>query len=430
MRNLMRMSFLLLLNIALVNCSKDDVIPTITNLDFTVTAGESPRDVVVDPSATGAEAFNIYFDLANDATSFETSTGDAVTHTYSASDADYTIKVVATSSNGAEDVELTKSHNVTLPRLMAGFEAADEFIIAVDSGMSQSVVSNPNSTGNDSANVLTVVSAGGAYEAVKMYPAKAIDMTEEGKQTISFDLHKDTEADLIVAVKLEGIVTQSDDIVDVEVSKTISGSGWQNVSFDFGSNRVNSYPKGVGQPEEQALSNLDEYDSMIVFIGFGTETMGTYYIDNVRGGIDGITIPDTDGDTVIDSIDNCREEVGEIDNNGCPVSAALILTLTAPEGSTEAKITGPWWDWGQGGPVGVSNGDNTFTFTFDPAPTDNMEYKYIVDGAYEDLIDNAANAECSTRIDAGRMNNDYSNYANRIWIRDSGNFSEVFSACD
>ena len=429
MKKLLRMSFLLLLGIVLVNCSKDET-PTITNLDFTVTMGDNAREVIVDPSATGAESFQIYFDAVGDANTFETSTGDAVTHNYPASDADYTIKVIATNSNGAEDVELTKSHNVTLPRLMAGFEAADEFIIKVDNGMSQSVVSNPNSTGNDSANVLTIVSAGGAYEAVKFYPAKAIDMTQDGNQTISFDLHKDTEADLIIAVKLEGTVSQSDDIVDVEISKTISGSGWQNISFDFGADRVNSYPKGVGQPEEQALSALDEYISMIVFIGFGTETTGTYYVDNVRGGEDGITIPDTDGDSVIDSIDGCRTEVGTVDNNGCPEAAPLVLTLTAPTGSTEAKITGPWWGWSQDGPVGVNNGDDTFTFTFDPAPTDNMEYLYIVDAVYENLIDNAANAECSGRIDGGRMNTDYANYANRIWIRNSGDFSEVFSACD
>lgn len=429
MKNLMRLSFLLLLSLAVVNCSKDET-PTITNLDFTVSTGDNPRDVIVDPSATGAESFQIYFDAVGDATSFETSTGDAVTHTYPASDASYTIKVVATNSNGAEDVELTKSYSVTLPRLMAGFETADEFYITVDNGMTQSVVSNPNTTGNDSANALNVVSAGGLYEAAIMYPAIAIDMTQDGKQFISFDFHQDTDAELKVAVKLEGVVTQSDDIVDVEIEKTISGSGWQNLVFDFGSDRRNSYPHGAGQEQELALSALDSYVKIVIFIGFGTETTGSYYIDNIRGGADGITIPDTDGDSVIDSIDGCREEAGEVDNNGCPVSAPLVLTLTAPAGSTEAKITGPWWSWGQDGPVGVNNGDDTFTFTFDPAPTDNMEYLYIVDGTYENLIDNAANAECSSRIDGGRMNTDYVNYANRIWIRDSGDFSEVFSACD
>ena len=426
----MKMSYLLLLSIALVNCSKDDDTPPITNLDFTITEGSSALEVTVDPSANGAESFNIYFDATGDANTFETTTGDAVTHTYPASDASYTIKVVASNSNGAEDVELTKSYSVTLPRLVAGFETADELYIAVDSGMSQSIVSNPNTTGNDSANTLNIVSAGVAYEAASMYPAVAIDMTQDGKQSISFDFHQDTDAELKIAVKLEGVVSQSDDLVDVEIEKTISGSGWQNIVFDFGTDRRNSYPYGSGQPQEQALSALDEYVKLIIFIGFGTETTGSYYIDNIRGAADGITIPDTDGDSVIDSIDGCREEVGTVDNNGCPEVAPLVLTLTAPTGATEAKITGPWWGWGQDGPVGVSNGDDTFTFTFDPAPTDNMEYLYIVDGVYENLIDNATNAECTSRIDGGRLITDYANYANRIWIRDSGDFSEVFSACD
>ena len=59
-----------------------------------------------------------------------------------------------------------------------------------------------------------------------------------------------------------------------------------------------------------------------------------------------------------------------------------------------------------------------------------MEYLYVVDGAQENLVDNAANAECSGRIDGGRMITDYANYANRIWIRNSGDFSDVYDSCD
>ena len=49
-----------------------------------------------------------------------------------------------------------------------------------------------------------------------------------------------------------------------------------------------------------------------------------------------------------------------------------------------------------------SNGDGTWTVTLDPAPTDNMEYLWVVDGVQENLIDNAAGAECSAEIDAWR----------------------------
>lgn len=323
MKNLMRMSFLLLLSIALVNCSKDDDTPTITNLDFTITQGDSPLDVIVDPSANGAESFKIYFDATGDANTFETTTGDAVTHTYPASDASYTIKVVATNSNGAEDVELTKTHSVVAPRLIAGFETSSEPVVKVGPGMSFSVASNPNSTGNTSANAASIVSAGELYEAVILFPTIAVDMTQEGKKTISFDFYQDTEADIQLAVKLEGTVTQSDDIVDVEIEKTVSGSGWQTVSFDFDADRRNSYPYGPGQPQEQGLSALDSYVKLVIFIGFGQATTGTFYIDNISGGADGITIPDTDGDSVIDTLDNCREVAGEVDNDGCPEVVAL-----------------------------------------------------------------------------------------------------------
>ena len=39
-----------------------------------------------------------------------------------------------------------------------------------------------------------------------------------------------------------------------------------------------------------------------------------------------------------------------------------------------------------GGPVAVSNGDGTWTFTFNPARTGGMEYLLIVVGGQENLI--------------------------------------------
>jgi len=110
---------------------------------------------------------------------------------------------------------------------------------------------------------------------------------------------------------------------------------------------------------------------------------------------------------------------------------ALDLTVAVPCGTTMLRLSGPWWGWDpSGGPVGVDNGDGTFTFTLDPAPTENMEYLYTTDGtSYENLIDNAQNAECTDRVDGGRFNTDYYSYANRIWIVGSGDQSETFDSC-
>jgi len=110
---------------------------------------------------------------------------------------------------------------------------------------------------------------------------------------------------------------------------------------------------------------------------------------------------------------------------------ALNLTVAVPCGTTMVRLSGPWWGWDPaGGPVGVDNGDGTFTFTFDPAPTENMEYLYTLDGvSYENLVDNAQNAECSDRVEGGRFNTDYFGYANRIWIKDSGDQAETYDSC-
>jgi prefoldin subunit 5 len=110
---------------------------------------------------------------------------------------------------------------------------------------------------------------------------------------------------------------------------------------------------------------------------------------------------------------------------------ALNLTVAVPCGTTMVRLSGPWWGWNPaGGPVGVDNGDGTFTFTFDPAPTDNMEYLYTLDGVnYEVLWDNAANAECTDRIDAGLLNTDYYSYGNRIWKVGSGDQAETYDSC-
>jgi hypothetical protein len=118
----------------------------------------------------------------------------------------------------------------------------------------------------------------------------------------------------------------------------------------------------------------------------------------------------------------------EATDNG---DGALNLTVAVPCGTTMLRLSGPWWGWNpSGGPVGVDNGDGTFTFTLDPAPTENMEYLYTTNGtSYENLIDNAQNAECTDRVDGGRFNTDYYSYANRIWIVGSGDQAETFDSC-
>ena len=41
------------------------------------------------------------------------------------------------------------------------------------------------------------------------------------------------------------------------------------------------------------------------------------------------------------------------------------------------------------------------------APTEDMQYLWVVDGVQENLIDNAANAECAAEVDAAALITDY-----------------------
>ena len=47
----------------------------------------------------------------------------------------------------------------------------------------------------------------------------------------------------------------------------------------------------------------------------------------------------------------------------------------------------------------------------------------------KNLIDNAANAECTSRVDGGLIITDYANYANRIWKVGSGDQAETYDSC-
>ena len=114
----------------------------------------------------------------------------------------------------------------------------------------------------------------------------------------------------------------------------------------------------------------------------------------------------------------------------CPVPPP-VLTITTTVCDTTAssvRLTGPWWSWDPvGGPVAADNGDGTWTFTFNPAPTADMEYLLVVDGVQEDMVTsgtNSGNWSCTPITD-------YYSYANRLWTVGSGDVTGiVYGTCD
>ena len=151
----------------------------------------------------------------------------------------------------------------------------------------------------------------------------------------------------------------------------------------------------------------------------------TYYFDDIAfstGPISGCTDPEA----------NNYNPSATIDDGSCTYgSITLNITATVCETASEVRLTGPFWGWDPvEGPTAVSNGNGTWTFTFDPAPDQNMEYLLIVDGVQEDLIavNTAADDWSCTPI------TDYWSYANRLWTLGSGDVTDIYygscTACE
>ena len=138
----------------------------------------------------------------------------------------------------------------------------------------------------------------------------------------------------------------------------------------------------------------------------------------------GESLPGTCNDGVMN-----QDETG-IDCGGaicasCENEATILyVTTTVCDEASTVQMTGPWWGWDAlAGPVALDNGDGSWTFTFDPAPTENMEYLLVLDGVQEDLI--------QAMVDGGSCAplTDYWSYANRQWEVGSGDVSNVYGQC-
>ena len=108
-------------------------------------------------------------------------------------------------------------------------------------------------------------------------------------------------------------------------------------------------------------------------------------------------------------------------------SSSRILTITTEvcDSASSVRITGPWWSWDpSGGPEAVSNGDGTYSFTFNPAPDADMEYLLVVDGVQENLISAmVAGGTCAPVTD-------YYSYANRKWlVTDADTIYNTYKQC-
>ena len=115
--------------------------------------------------------------------------------------------------------------------------------------------------------------------------------------------------------------------------------------------------------------------------------------------------------------------------------ATLDLSCSGIEDVTSVRISGPWWGWDpNGGPEASMVSDGIWEIVFDPAPGADMEYKWVINGQYEDLLDFGADLLYGDGYDdylngACAPITDYFSYANRLWSMGSGDINDTWGQC-
>lgn len=271
------------------------------------------------------------------------------------------------------------------------FESSSVEFTDFDGGNS-TVVPNPYSSDiNSSSNVVEHVRNGGQFWAGTYISVEPIDFSNGS--VINMKVYAPS-ADIPVLLKIE----QSSTGVNTELTLNTSvANAWEVLSYDFGS-----------QPS-------DLYDRVVVIFNMGVvgdgSAMSTYYFDDIQfatGPISGCT----DSQAINYNPD------ASVDDGQCYYNvSSLKITVNPCMDVDSVRLTGPFWGWNLlEGPEASKNSDGTWSFTFDPAPSENMEYLLVVDGVMEDMV--AAGSESGdwscTPV------SDYFSYANRLWEVGSG----------
>ena len=120
---------------------------------------------------------------------------------------------------------------------------------------------------------------------------------------------------------------------------------------------------------------------------------------------------------------------------GSDLTATLDVSCSGLTDITSVRIFGPFWGWDpNGGPEATLNSEGLYEVVFSPAPDADMEYKWLINGEQEDLLDfgpdlngdgydDFLNADCVPITD-------YFSYANRLWTVGSGDIMDTWSTCE
>ncbi|MGB7785741.1 MAG: hypothetical protein WBL27_06550 [Salinimicrobium sp.] len=144
-------------------------------------------------------------------------------------------------------------------------------------GTSFEVVANPDESGanNSPSMVGAVTNSGVNYEGLSFNLEEPVDFSSDNK-TITMKVWSDVA--LPVLLKFEGGVNGER---QNEVVANHTGSGWEELSFNFATDATKSYIDG-SQGVGEAFVPTGQYATMTIFLDGPGSAAGTFYLDDIR----------------------------------------------------------------------------------------------------------------------------------------------------
>ncbi len=251
------------------------------NLEITVDQpANNPATISVSATADFAMMFEVYFGDEEDEEPTQLMPGESVSHTYLAPGT-YTIRVVAI---GAGEATAEDTVEVVVPeandpvKLPITFDIPTvNYALGTFNGATFEVVTNPFLSGAnpEESRVGAITNSGANFEGGAYNLGEPVDFSGDNK-TISMKFY--SEEPVSVLMKFEG--GTNDDRAN-EVSVDHGGTGWEILSFNFGTDAVKSFIDG--DPENgQAFVPTGMYSTLVLFVEIGKTTAGTFYFDDIE----------------------------------------------------------------------------------------------------------------------------------------------------
>lgn len=250
------------------------------NLTVEIAISESnPYLVTVTPAADNATTFDVYFGEADDEEPVSVNVGGTGEYEYTAAGT-YSVRVVAMGAGAAtaeysEDVEIAGAVDpVGLPITFDNLLVNYEFITF--NGASFAVLDNPDQSGENTAasRVGAITNAGVNYEGGSFNLTPAVDFS--GSKVITMKFWSDVAVPVLM--KFEGGVNGER---QNEVVVNHGGTGWELLTFNFGTSAVKSYIDG-NQGVGETFVPTGQYAVMTLFIDGPGTAAGTFYIDDIQ----------------------------------------------------------------------------------------------------------------------------------------------------